>query len=897
MHLFLKIGNSCSITTLVVLYLTGSEGLLSLKRLEILDLHSNLLSSSILPALSALTSLRTLILSNNNMEGSFPIQVLMKLKNLEMLDLSGNRFNDSIQGFERSWSLKKLVVLDLSNNRFSSNILPFLSAVASLKTLILSNNNMEGSLPIQELTRFENLELLDLSGNKFNGSIQGICELKNLLELDLSDNKFSGHFPQCLGNLTHLQVLDLSSNRLDGNIPFDISKLKLLEYVSLFNNNFEGLFSLSLLAKLSELEVLRLSSQNKMFQVETQNFPWIPTFQLKALELSDCNLNMKTKTIPSFLFHQYALRYIDLSFNNLVGMFPTWLLQNNSKLDAMNLMKNSFQGSLQLPNSIHDLLTLEISDNRFSGQIPKNIGLILPKLSYMNMSKNSFEGNVPSSVGEMKGLRFLDLSANKFSGELPRGLSKNCTNLTFLKLSNNNFHGEMFPLYMNLTRLQRLYLNDNFFSGKIGDKLSNITRLELLDISNNNVSGGIPHWIGSFSFLRSLSMSKNLIEGTIPDQLCSSKSLNVLDLSENRLSGSLPCLLNVSSLRFMYLRRTGLGGLLSNALVSKSSRLSTLDLRENRFSGSIPPWIHILPKLRILLFAGNALRGQIPNHLCQMELYIIDLSRNQLNGTIPSCFSNSSFGMAPGRSAFVTSLIRMNEAINLDAYYSSSLELNSDSSRSFLPYQQAEAEFTTKSRQNSYKGDILRYMFGLDLSCNELSGEIPTQIGELKNLRALNLSHNRLSGSIPRSFSGLKQIESLDLSSNNLSGQVPPQLTELNFLSLFNVSYNNLSGMTPDKGQFATFDRSSYEGNPSLCGLLIERSCNRSEVPPAAAPFDGEENDDTVIDMVAFAWTFAASYVVLLLVLAVVLCINPHWRWLWFKLIDWIIYLCFNMFH
>jgi len=49
-------------------------------------------------------------------------------------------------------------------------------------------------------------------------------------------------------------------------------------------------------------------------------------------------------------------------------------------------------------------------------------------------------------------------------------------------------------------------------------------------------------------------------------------------------------------------------------------------------------------------------------------------------------------------------------------------------------------------------------MTGLDLPCNNLTGIIPSQIGDLKQIRAFNLSHNyffynNLSGKIPYGLS------------------------------------------------------------------------------------------------------------------------------------------------
>ncbi|KAL7238022.1 hypothetical protein ACSBR2_004175 [Camellia fascicularis] len=111
---------------------------------------------------------------------------------------------------------------------------------------------------------------------------------------------------------------------------------------------------------------------------------------------------------------------------------------------------------------------------------------------------------------------------------------------------------------------------------------------------------------------------------------------------------------------------------------------------------------------------------------------------------------------------------------------------------------QQKVEFTTKRGSYAYKGNILDYMSGVDLSCNHLTGEIPLEMGNLSNIHGLNLSRNNLFGSIPSTFSQLKQIESLDLSYNRLNGKIPSQLIELDKLEVFSVAYNNLSGATLD---------------------------------------------------------------------------------------------------
>ncbi|XP_031287473.1 receptor-like protein 1 [Pistacia vera] len=854
-----------------------SLGLKYLKNLEELSMMENGLSGALNSlGLANLTNLKSLDLSYNQINTSLASLGLQNLKNLEELNMRWNGMDGSLTslGLVNLTNLKRL---DLSDNQIANA--RGLKSLENLEELYMGYNVMGGDSLTLGSANLTNLKILDLRSNQINNSLAslGICELKKLAELGLSFNSFDGHHLKCLSNLTYLKLLDLSSNQLSGKyLSSIIADLTSLEYLSLSDNNLEG------------------SLTYDMFQPTSENR--FQTYPLKVLNLLNCNLD----AIPGFLLYHYNLRYVDLSDNKLVGTFPTRLLQNNTRLQVLRLRNNSFSGILQVPNSKCNLLHLDIAYNNFTGQLPENIGTILPKLLYIDMSRNCLKGNIPFSMGEMKRLSVLDLSSNDFSGELPDHFVNGCFSLVLLRLSDNNFHGQIFPRQMNLTQLQWLYLDNNSFSGKIGDGLLNATSLFFLNISNNKVSGKIPSWIGKFSYLAFLLMSKNLLEGTIPIQLNNLKSLEMLDVSENRLFGSIASDFNLSSVSYLYMQKNALSGSIPNSLF-ESSNLITLDLGENKFSGNIDPrWFNDHSTLKFLLLSGNHLQGHIPNQLCQLRnLSLLDLSHNRLNGSIPSCFSNLTLWSMTGEIDSKGFSTWFSWSIGCDAlgvyHYDSSISFvtEEESSRSTNPEVILEVEFTMKNRFESYQGYPLEKVAGLDLSNNELTGEIPSKIGDLQGILALNLSYNLLSGPIPKSFSNLKEIESLDLSHNNLSGQIPPQLTQLNYLEVFNVAHNNLSGSIPNQAQFATFHESDYEGNPYLCGQLIKKSCTNAPIPPPLASIEEEDDNESVIDMVAFRWSFVGSYTTTIMALIMILWINPHWRRLWLYFIDICIDFCF----
>ena len=267
-----------------------------------------------------------------------------------------------------------------------------------------------------------------------------------------------------------------------------------------------------------------------------------------------------------------------------------------------------------------------------------------------------------------------------------------------------------------------------------------------------------------------------------------------LDLSHNFLSGSLP-LWSSNSIHHLHLEDNNFSGSIPNEFFNISELLLTLDVSDNRFSGSIPSAIaNAASSLRILSLRGNCLSGTFPTQLCQLtQISKMDLSRNFFSGTIPHCFQYLVTAFTPFDLAFSTQTG------------------GNDNGQSEEYGEQDAVNIVTKYRNSSYTGNILNYMLGLDLSCNNLTGVIPLKLGQLQEIHALNLPHNQLTGSIPKTLSNLTELESLDLSHNSLIGKIPSQLIELTFLAVFSVAYNNLLGRTPDmKAQFGTFSASDY---------------------------------------------------------------------------------------
>ncbi|KAJ3694393.1 hypothetical protein LUZ60_009873 [Juncus effusus] len=189
----------------------------------------------------------------------------------------------------------------------------------------------------------------------------------------------------------------------------------------------------------------------------------------------------------------------------------------------------------------------------------------------------------------------------------------------------------------------------------------------------------------------------------------------------------------------------------------------------------------------------------------------------------------------------------------------------------------------------SMKGSELQYstllvlVTSIDLSRNQLTGEIPQSITSLLGLRNLNLSYNQLDGTIPKEIGKMQSLESLDFCMNEISGIIPYNLANLNFLTTLNLSYNNFSGKIPTGDQLQTLlDPSIYMDNPYLCGSPLYKSCSTSE---NSHDFNVQGNDNNLDEILLVLFTVLGFGFGFWMFFGV-LIFKRNWRYQLFQMVD-----------
>ncbi|KAK7857742.1 receptor-like protein EIX1 [Quercus suber] len=556
-----------------------------------------------------------------------------------------------------------------------------------------------------------------------------------------------------------LNALTFPPKPLRGKLNPFLIELQYLTYLDVSFNDFNHTQIPEFIGSLSNLRYLNLSSatfgRNIPFQLGNLS-------SLQYLDLGENHFNNPENL--EWLPQLSSLRYLAMSFINL-SKVNNWLQVVNKLPHLTSLYLHSCDlpniFSVPLVNSSTSLDVLDLSHNHLTSSSSVLEWLFKSNTSVFKLylNENQFHGLIPDAFSKMKSLAHLYLGDNEFEGGIPKTFGGVC-NLKTLSLSRNNLRGQLLEFIQNLTEcanhsIEALYLDWNHIVGSLPD-LTIFPLLRELRLSNNRLNGTIPESFGKLSNLESLYLGDNTLRGVI---------------SEHHFS-------KLTKLKKLYLSNTSLVFNLSSDWVPPF-QLDKIYLTSCHLGSRFPKWLQTQKKLYWLDISNSGISDTISNFswVFSPQLEYMDLSYNQITGQIAN--------------------------LSLEFYFPPAIDLGSNKLEGKIPRFMFKAIHLDLSN-NMFSGPIqslcavsIRNLHCLDLSNNQLSGELPDCWMHLEELKILNLGNNHFHGKIPSTMGSLLGIETLDLSNNSFSGELPSSLKNCTELTCINLGHNNLSGQLP----------------------------------------------------------------------------------------------------
>ncbi|KAI2489460.1 Leucine Rich Repeat [Fragilaria crotonensis] len=330
--------------------------------------------------------------------------------------------------------------------------------------------------------------------------------------------------------------------------------------------------------------------------------------------------------------------------NNMTGSLPGELALLK-KLHFIDMNNNNIQGPI--PDEYESLSQVHFFDvrhNHITGTIPDWIGNAWRNVGELALSFNNMTGTLPESLGNLTSIKTLTLAHNSFDSDLApiQGL----TTLEFLYLEGNQFRGTLDGTFLaQMPKLIQVDISSNRLGGQgLPFHLLQHSTLKVLDLCDNNINGPLPHLNSTNPVLQYLSLCDNALSGSLPRTISKLNKLTHLDLTNNDLTGEIPSsLATMQFLTYLFLSQNAFDKGPIPEFLSGMDRLRELSLADTQRTGTVPgAWLDLLDPLVLLDLSRNELTGTLPSQLWELpHLEYLFLNRNQLTGEIPSGITSS----------------------------------------------------------------------------------------------------------------------------------------------------------------------------------------------------------------------------------------------------------------
>jgi Leucine-rich repeat (LRR) protein len=321
--------------------------------------------------------------------------------------------------------------------------------------------------------------------------------------------------------------------------------------------------------------------------------------------------------------------------------------------------------------------------------------------------------------------------------------------------------------------------------------------------------------------------------------------LNIFDFNDEETVNLWGVDYSIENTTELYLGNSGLTGEIPPE-IGNLTNLTWLNLSNNQLTGSIPSEIGNLTNLNVFYLQDNQLSGIIPDEICNQGDSSPSLSNNQLCPPYPSCVEDY-----VGNQDMCSCGFEDDDVVYLwgNCYsieYTTEINLSDRELTGSIPSEIGNLTNLTNLTlyNNQLTGSIppeignLTNLTELDLSENQLTGSIPPEIGNLINLSerinvdlfttfypGLNLSDNLLTGFIPPEIGNLTNLTGLVLSNNQLTGSIPPEIWNLTNLTNLTLYNNQLTGsIPPEIGNLTNLTELNLKNN-QLTGQIPESIC------------------------------------------------------------------------